>query len=63
MRRSLLITFVVIMVCVIALAYADQKGTMNLKVGDEVYACNCGMTANAIQWQTTSAIVLAETQW
>jgi hypothetical protein len=43
MRRSLLITFVVIAVCVIGLAYADQKGTMNLKVGDEVYACNCGI--------------------
>ncbi len=46
MRKSPLIAFVVIAVGVIALAYAEQKGTMSLKVGDEVYACNCGVACS-----------------
>lgn len=63
MKKSLLIIFAVIALSVIALAYAEQKGTMNLKVGYEVTRATAELTANAIQWQATPAIVLAETPW
>jgi hypothetical protein len=43
MKKHLLILFVLIPVSVLAVAYADQKAAMDLKVGDEVYACNCGI--------------------
>lgn len=40
MRKT--IFFAVIVLLGAALAFADMSGQMNLKVGDEVYACNCG---------------------
>jgi hypothetical protein len=42
-KSSLLVIFVVVTLGVIAAANAGQKGSLNLKVGDEVYACNCGI--------------------
>jgi hypothetical protein len=43
MKKHLLIFFMLISVSILAVAYADQKAAMKLKVGDEVYACNCGI--------------------
>jgi hypothetical protein len=43
MRRFLLISFVVMVAMAFAVsASAGSKGKMDLKVGDEIYACNCG---------------------
>lgn len=36
--------FAVLAVFCIGVAFADTFGKMDLKVGDEVYACNCGMS-------------------
>ena len=43
MRKHLIVLFVLISVSILAAAYADQKATVDLKVGDQVYACNCGI--------------------
>jgi len=40
MRKTIL--FAVIVLFCAALAFAGTFGKMDLKVGDEVYACNCG---------------------
>ncbi len=40
MRKTIL--FAIIVLFCAAVAFADGSGKMNLKVGDEVYACNCG---------------------
>ncbi|MDA8241245.1 MAG: hypothetical protein M0Z67_12865 [Nitrospiraceae bacterium] len=40
MRKSILFT-VIVLFCA-AVAFAGTFGKMDLKVGDEVYACNCG---------------------
>ena len=43
MKRFLLLSLVVLVAMVFAVsAFAASKGTMVLKVGDEIYACNCG---------------------
>jgi hypothetical protein len=42
MRRSLYVVLVLISVGMLSAAYAAQKDSMVLKVGDEIYACNCG---------------------
>jgi hypothetical protein len=43
MEKVFRIAFVLGLIMVFAIpAFADSKGTMDLKVGDEVYACNCG---------------------
>jgi hypothetical protein len=43
MKKVLLVTFVVMVALVFSTsAFAATKGKMDLKVGDEVYACNCG---------------------
>jgi hypothetical protein len=42
MRKSLYVLFVLISIGMLSAAYAAQKASMGLKVGDEVYACNCG---------------------
>jgi len=42
MRKIILLVMVVLMVAVVAIAYAGSKAKMDLKVGDEIYACNCG---------------------
>jgi hypothetical protein len=42
MKKYLFMLFVLVPVSILAVAYADQKATMDLKMGDEVYACNCG---------------------
>ena len=41
MKKIILLTTIIFMVAVVALAYAGSA-KMNLKVGDEIYACNCG---------------------
>ena len=40
MRKTVLLT-IIFLFCA-ALAFADGSGKIVLKVGDEVYACNCG---------------------
>ncbi|NJD56617.1 MAG: hypothetical protein FIA94_09475 [Nitrospirae bacterium] len=42
MKKVILLTAVVFMAAVVALAYAGSSAKMDLKVGDEIYACNCG---------------------
>ena len=40
MRKTIL--FAVIMLFCASVAFAGTAGKMDLKVGDEIYACNCG---------------------
>ncbi len=40
MRKTIL--FAIIVLFCAAIAFADGSGKIDLKVGDEVYACNCG---------------------
>jgi len=43
MKKSLYFFFaLLISVSVAMIAYADSTGKIDLKVGDEIYACNCG---------------------
>ena len=42
MKRILPLLGVLIMLVGVTLVYAGEKSTMDLKVGDEIYACNCG---------------------
>jgi hypothetical protein len=42
MRKVVIILFALLTVALLALAFAGTEGKMDLKVGDEVYACNCG---------------------
>ena len=42
MKKIISIATVVCMIALVALAFAGMKGKMDLKVGDEVYACDCG---------------------
>ncbi|HMK59720.1 MAG TPA: hypothetical protein VK452_01075 [Dissulfurispiraceae bacterium] len=43
MKRSLFVSFAVLVVLVMCMVvYAGSTGMMDLKVGDEIYACNCG---------------------
>ena len=43
MKKVFRIAFVLGLIMAFAVpAFAGAKGTMDLKVGDEVYACNCG---------------------
>ncbi len=43
MKKTIMIVFsAVLMLGLIAVAYAGLKSTMELKAGAEVYACNCG---------------------
>jgi hypothetical protein len=42
MKKNLYLFFVVVSLGLLSAAYAAQKGMTELKVGDEVYACNCG---------------------
>lgn len=44
MKKLILITTVMVMVAFVALSFAAAKAKMDLKVGDEVYACNCGVS-------------------
>jgi hypothetical protein len=43
MRKHLFMYFVLISVSLMAVAYGGQKATMDLKLGEVVYACNCGI--------------------
>jgi hypothetical protein len=36
------LTAVVLAVLIVSIAFAETKGKMELKVGEEIYACNCG---------------------
>jgi hypothetical protein len=42
MKKILLIASVFVMIAFVALSFAGAKAKMDLKVGDEVYACDCG---------------------
>ena len=42
MKKIILIASVFVMVAFVALSFAGAKAKMDLKVGDEVYACDCG---------------------
>jgi hypothetical protein len=43
MKKLFFIAFVFVLIMgFVVPAFAGPKGTMDLKVGDEVYACNCG---------------------
>jgi hypothetical protein len=43
MKKTLLVVLgIVLALGLIAVAYADLKSKMDLKAGDEIYACNCG---------------------
>ena len=42
MKKILLIASVFVIIAFVALSFAGAKAKMDLKVGDEVYACNCG---------------------
>jgi hypothetical protein len=41
-RRAFMVFSLVLTIALAALAFAGAKSKMDLKVGDEVYACNCG---------------------
>ena len=42
MKKVLYLLFVLISVGLLSAAYAAESSMMHLKVGDEVFACNCG---------------------
>jgi hypothetical protein len=42
-KKVLIVLSVVLAIALAALAFAGAKSKMDLKVGDEVYACNCGI--------------------
>lgn len=42
MKKLALLLGVVLTLVAVSLVFADDQKTMTLKVGDEIYACNCG---------------------
>lgn len=42
MQRIVLMLVIVVSLVAVAMAIASEKSKLDLKVGDEVYACNCG---------------------
>ena len=42
MKKIAVLLTVAVALVVVSLAFARDKSKMELKVGDEVYACNCG---------------------
>jgi hypothetical protein len=42
MKRIAVLLTVVVALVVVSLAFARDKSKLDLKVGDEIYACNCG---------------------
>ncbi len=42
MKKSAVLLMVVVALVAVSLAFALDKSKMDLKVGDEVFACNCG---------------------
>ncbi|HSB51317.1 MAG TPA: hypothetical protein VLD40_01535 [Dissulfurispiraceae bacterium] len=42
MRKVAIIAIALFVASIVAIAFAGTEGKMSLKVGDEVYACNCG---------------------
>jgi hypothetical protein len=42
MKKIAVLLTVAVALVVVSLAFARDKSKMDLKVGDEVYACNCG---------------------
>ena len=43
MKKTLYFLFAIMLsVSIAMIAFADSMGKMDLKVGDEIYACNCG---------------------
>jgi hypothetical protein len=43
MKKRLFMVFVLLLASLPATVYAGQKSAMDLKAGDEVYVCDCGM--------------------
>lgn len=42
MKRVALVLVIVVSLVAVAMAIAGEKSKLDLKVGDEIYACNCG---------------------
>jgi len=42
MKKIIILSLVVLRVAFVALSFAGAKAKLDLKVGDEIYACNCG---------------------
>jgi len=42
MKKLILMVTVLVMAAFVALSFAAAKAKMDLKVGDQIYACNCG---------------------
>lgn len=42
MKKTVMLTAVLMIVAFVALSFAAGKAKMELKAGDEIYACNCG---------------------
>lgn len=42
MKKLILIATVMVMVAFVALSFAGAKSKLDLKAGDEIYACDCG---------------------
>ena len=44
MRRTILISSMILALtmALVSLSFAAEKGKLNLKVGDQLYVCNCG---------------------
>jgi hypothetical protein len=42
MKKIILLSLIILMVAFVALSFAGAKAKMDLKVGDEIYACDCG---------------------
>jgi hypothetical protein len=42
MKKIILIATVILTIAFVATSFAGDKAKMDLKVGDEIYACNCG---------------------
>ena len=49
----ILLTAVVLAVLMLSIALAETKGKMELKVGEEMYACNCGSACRCDTLATT----------
>ena len=42
MKKLVLMLGVLVSMMAVSLVFAGEKSTLDLKVGDEIYACNCG---------------------
>ncbi len=42
MKKNILMAMMLCMIVFVALSFGGEKARMDLKVGDEIYACDCG---------------------